>query len=89
MYKDTATLLSEGSEDIDDTSLIGYLAARATIKSSSFYKQYKDILKDGNIAPLIGQEISVALGLANILNGNSISNIIKAYRASLLEMNKD
>ena len=89
MYKDTATLLSESSEDIDDTSLIGYLAARATIKSSSFYKQYKDILKDGNIAPLIGQEISVALGLANILNGNSISNIIKAYRASLLEMNKD
>jgi len=89
MYKDTATLLSESSEDIDDTSLIGYLAARATIKSSFFYKQYKDILKDGNIAPLIGQEISVALGLANILNGNSISNIIKAYRASLLEMNKD
>ena len=89
MYNDTATLLSEGSEDIDDTSLIGYLAAKASIKSSSFYKQYKGILKDGNIAPLIGQEISVSLGLANILNGTSISNIIKAYKSSLLEMNKD
>lgn len=86
MWDSTASLLTEGTEDINDTSFIGYLAAKASLKTSSFLKNFKEILKDGNIAPIISQEIGVQLGLANILNGNAVSNIIQAYKESLLEM---
>ena len=89
MYNDKATLLSEGSEEIDDASFIGYLAVKAALKSSAFQNKFKDILRDGTIAPLIGQEISVQLGLANILKGEVVTNIIKAYRSSLLEMSSE
>ena len=86
LHDDNPTLLSEGSENIDDSSFVGYLAAKASLKSSGFLSKLKDVHKEGTIAPLIGQEISVQLGLANILNGSAITNVIKAYRSSLLDM---
>jgi hypothetical protein len=54
MYNDKATLLSEGSEEIDDTSFIGYLAAKSALKTSALQNKFKDILREGTIAPLIG-----------------------------------
>ena len=89
MSDQSATLLTEGSEQIDDTSFIGYLAAKAAIKSSDFLAKYREILRDGSIAPLIGQEVATTLGLANVLNGKVISNIITAYRTSILELNNN
>ena len=35
VHSDKATLLSEGSEEIDDTSFIGYLAAKIALKTSA------------------------------------------------------
>ena len=75
-------LLSEGATDIDETSIIGYIASKAAIKSSDFYGQFKDIL-DGKIAPIISQELGVQLQLANILNGNVITAFTLAYREIL------
>ena len=89
MNNSEETLLSEMTENIDDTSFIGYLATKASLKSSSFQKKFKEILRDGTIAPIIGQELAAQLGLANILNGSVITNFIKAYRESILEIPKD
>lgn len=75
-------LLSEGATDIDETSIIGYIASKAAIKSSDFYGKFKDIL-DGKIAPIINQELGVQLQLGNILNGNVITSFINAYREIL------
>lgn len=78
------TLLTENAEDIDDSSIIGYLASKIAIKSSDFYSRFKEIIKskDPNhpIAPILGQEIGVQLGLANVLNGPVLSKIIRTYR---------
>lgn len=81
------SLLTEDSQDIDESSFIGYLASKIAIKSSDFYSKYKELIKDKNpehpIAPILGQELGVQLGLANILNGPIITKIIQAYRNSI------
>ena len=89
MNNPNETLLSEMTESIDDTSFIGYLATKAALKSSSFQKNFKEILKDGTIAPIVGQELAAQLGLANVLNGSVITNFIRAYRESILELPKE
>jgi hypothetical protein len=50
------TLLTEAADDIDDSSLIGYLVSKIAINSSDFYSKFKDMLKSGDkkIAPLLG-----------------------------------
>jgi len=55
------SLLTENAEDIDESSMVGYLAAKIAIKSSDFYSKYKNLLKEGDkkIAPLLGQEIGI------------------------------
>lgn len=83
-------LLSEGSETIDETSFVGYLAAKASIKSSEFHSLLKETIKgtkdsESPIAPLISQELGVSLALANILNGSTIAKFSTAYRESVLE----
>lgn len=75
--------LTENSTTIEDSSFIGYIASLAAIKSTDFYATFKEIL-DGKVAPLISQELSVRLGVANIINGPIITSIIKAYRNSLI-----
>lgn len=81
------SLLTEDSQDIDESSFIGYLTSKIAIKSSDFYNKYKELIKDKNpehpIAPILGQEFGVQLGLANILNGPVITKIIQAYRNSI------
>ena len=79
------TLLTEAAEDIDESSLIGYLISKIAINSSDFYSKFKDMLKSGDkkIAPLLGQEIGVQLHLGNVLNGNVVTKAIQAYRQSL------
>ena len=86
MWSSDAKLLTENSEEIDDSSFIGYLAAKASLKSSDLYSKFKDVIStNGNKAPIITQEIASSLQLANILQGNKISAIITAYRESMLE----
>ena len=79
------TLLTETAEDIDESSLVGYLISKLAINSSDFYSKLKDMLKSGDkkIAPLLGQEIGVQLHLDNVLNGNVLTKAIQAYRQSL------
>jgi len=50
------TLLTETAEDIDESSLVGYLISKLAINSSDFYSKLKDMLKSGDkkIAPLLG-----------------------------------
>ena len=80
--------LTENSTTIEDSSFIGYIASLAAIKSTDFYATFKEIL-DGKVAPLISQELSVRLGVANIINGPIITSIIKAYRNSLTNWFKE
>lgn len=91
---DTRTnLLTEDTEDIDTSSLIGYIAAKISIKSTDFYNKFKEVIKEKHpehpIAPILGQEIGIQLGLANILNGPTISKIIQAYRNAVYKYVKN
>lgn len=76
--------LSEGTLELEDSSFIGYLASVAAIKSTNFYGKFKDSL-NGEIAPLMNQELAIRLNIANGANGTVVTNIIKAYRNSLTE----
>lgn len=81
-------LLSEGAQNIDETSMIGYLASKAALKSSDFYGKFKDIL-DGKVAPIISQELGVQLQIANVINGNTITAFTNAYREVLKDRFKN
>lgn len=89
LWDNKSELLSEGATTIDDSSVLGYIVANAAIKSSDFYAQFKDIISDGKLAPLIGQELGVQLQLANILNGNAVTAFNQAIREVMIDQFKN
>lgn len=84
LYSFNEEILDSESTDIDDNSFVYYLAARAALKSSDFYGEYKQIIND-RIAPIPTQEMAVYLGYANALNGQVVSAFAQAVNESLLE----
>ena len=73
------TLLNESTTDIDSNSFMGWLAAKASIKTSSFLKGLYGI-NDTKIVPLDPQIQAIQLSVANIINGNTISKFVQAAK---------
>lgn len=85
-YTQSKELLNENLDNLDDNSMIWWIASRAAIKSSDFYKQYSQIIdtkSDNPIAPIATQELAVFNCYASIMNGNVIDNFYNAFRLSV------
>lgn len=81
---DKNTLLTENTDDIDNVSFVGWLASKAAIKSSVFYKSILEIIPTSKLVPLDTQLQSVQLSIANIVNGNLVSKFSKAAKNAAL-----
>ena len=78
------TLLTETTDDIDNVSFVGWLASKAAIKSSVFYKSILEIIPTSKLVPLDTQLQAVQLSIANIVNGNLISKFSEAAKNAAL-----
>ena len=78
------TLLTEATDDIDNVSFVGWLASKATIKSSVFYKSILEIIPTSKLVPLDTQLQAVQLIVANVVNGNLISKFSEAAKKAAL-----
>jgi len=47
---------------------------KAALNSNTYHRNFKELLVDSERAPLASQEMGTYLHLANVLNGNVISN---------------
>lgn len=82
IYNNNEDVLDSSSKNIDDNSFVWYLASRAAIRSTDFYNEFKQIIRD-NIAPLPTQELAVYLGYASIANGSIIDSFVDAINESI------
>lgn len=78
------TLLTEATDDIDNVSFVGWLASKAAIKSSVFYKSILEIIPTSKLVPLDTQLQAVQLIVANVVNGNLISKFSEAAKKAAL-----
>ena len=82
--KDDNEILNKGTEHLQDSTFLWYVASRAALKSSDFMKQYKEIIDiESGIAPITPQELAIFNNYASIINGNVISNIFSIYSKSI------
>ena len=84
MYDPANTLLSDESDDLDDIQFIFNLAAKAAVKSSTFYNTLRKTFNDAK-APVPIQEQATYLNVAMVMNGNVMNNFAKAYSKSIFE----
>lgn len=88
LYTEGKELLNEGLDNLDDNSIVWWLASRAAVRSTDFYNQYKQIIDpkaEHPLAPISTQELAIYNNYASIVNGNVFSNFYKAYRLSIVE----
>lgn len=86
LYTDASGLLNEGATDIDDNSVLWWIAGRAAINAKDFYWQYKQIIDPAeHIAPIATQELAVFNNYANIVNGKVFEKFYDAIRSSMIE----
>lgn len=88
LYTEGKELLNEGLDNLDDNSIVWWLASRAAIRSTDFYNQYRQIIDpkaDRPLAPISTQELAIYNNYASIVNGNIFSNFYKAYRQAIVE----
>ena len=78
------TLLTEATDDIDNVSFVGWLASKAAIKSSVFYKSILEIIPTSKLVPLDTQLQAVQLIVADVVNGNLISKFSEAAKNAAL-----
>lgn len=86
LYTEANELLNEDLSNLDDNSMIWWLASRAAVKSSDFYNQYKQIIdptSEHPLAPIATQELAVYNSYAAVVNGNVFTNFYKAFRKAL------
>lgn len=86
LYTEANELLNEDLSNLDDNSMIWWLASRAAVKSSDFYNQYKQIIdptSERPLAPIATQELAVYNSYAAVVNGNVFTNFYKAFRKAL------
>ena len=87
LYTEANKLLNEELADIDDNSMLWWIASRAAVKSSSFYSSYKEILdpsSDKPLAPVATQEMAVYLAYAGIMNGDVFTKFYTAARQAII-----
>lgn len=88
IFNSTEEILNEDSSNLNDNSIIWYLASRAALKSSDFYSAYKEIIDTDTkrkIAPIPTQELAVYNNYAMAVAGDTFMQIFNAYRQSLKE----
>lgn len=88
LYTRATELLNEGLDNIDDNSLVWWLAARAAVKATDFYGQYRQIIDpkaERPLAPIAPQELGIYNNYASVVNGNVFTAFYKAYRQSIKE----
>lgn len=79
------TLLNETTENIDNNSFIGWLAAKGAVKTSTFLRTLQPILNSRpELVPLDSQLMSVQLAVANAINGKQVTKIIDAATNSAI-----
>lgn len=86
LYTEANELLNEDLNNLDDNSMIWWLASRAAVKSSNFYNQYKQIIdptSEHPLAPIATQELAVYNSYAAAVNGNVFTSFYKAFRRAL------
>lgn len=87
LYTEAKELLNENLDNLDDNSMLWWLASRAAVKSSDFYNQYKQIIDptaEHPLAPVATQELAVYNSYASIVNGNVFTSFYKAFRQALV-----
>lgn len=88
LYTEAKELLNEDLDNLDDNSMLWWLASRIAVKSNDFYNQYKQIINpkaERPLAPIATQELAVYNNYAAIVNGNVFTSLFKAFRKSLVE----
>lgn len=88
LYTEAKELLNEDLDNLDDNSMIWWIASRAAVKSSNFYNQYKQIIDPTSkkpLAPIATQELAVYNSYAAVVNGDVFTNFYKAFRKSLTD----
>lgn len=87
LYTEGKELLNEGLDNLDDNSIVWWIASRAAVKSSDFYNQYRQIIDpkaEHPLAPISTQELAIYNNYASIVNGNIFSDFYKAYRQAIV-----
>ena len=80
-YDKNEGILTQSSENIDDGAFTWWLASKAALKGSDFYKEYRKIISD-EIAPIPTQELGVYAATAAIYNGDvfrAFGNAMRQY----------
>lgn len=88
LYTRATELLNEGLEDLDDNSLVWWMASRAAVKASDFYGQYRQIIDpkaEKPLAPISTQELAIYNNYAGVVNGDAFTAFYNAYRQSVKE----
>lgn len=88
LYTEATELLNEGLENLDDNSIVWWLASRAALRSQDFYYQYRQIIEpdaEKPLAPISTQELAIYNNYASIVNGNIFTAFYNAYRQSVIE----
>lgn len=86
LYTEAKELLNEGLDNLDDNSLVWWIASRAALRSQDFYNQYRQIINpEGSLAPIATQELAIYNNYASIINGNVFSAFYNAYRLAAVQ----
>lgn len=88
LFNNATEILTEDLENLDDNSMVWYLASRAAVRASDFYNAYKEIIDPGakrKIAPIATQELAVYNNYAAIVSGDTYTQFFNAYRQSVRE----
>ena len=86
LYTEASELLDEGLENLDDSSIVWWIASRAALRSQDFYFQYKQIINPeakNPLAPIATQELAIYNNYASIVNGEIFTNFHDAYRYAI------
>lgn len=76
-------LLNINAENISESGFMWILAATAAMDPSKYMALYQSTLKDGELIPVVGQEIGAMVSYAFLLNNKVFENFGKAWNIAL------
>ncbi len=88
LYTEANELLNEGLDNLDDNSLVWWIASRAALRSQDFYYQYRQIIDpqaENPMAPISTQELAIYNNYASVINGNVFTAFYNAYRYAITQ----
>ena len=85
IYVKSEGLLTESTEAFDDVTTWWYLAQLRAMKSSDFYRTQYESLGQGNIVPLDTQLLLAKLHVANVSNGDAMTEMQEALHDYAVE----